>query len=544
MLRRLHPLWPLKKAIRRNSTDESVNYAFRKEIITKSPAQFYPPISLLRGKEIVTRVPDFIRNYGSVDYSTLDNKRHPDILRVEGRVKSIRKAGKAMYFMDIIQDDSELQVCASNRLTNTSVEQFSQKHAFIRKGDHVSCMGHPSLTNTNELTLKATVPIEVVSPCLNSVTLPNRVQDRKVINANRVMNYLVNPALKGHIRVKSLVTQAIRNFFIDRNFMEVLTPQLAGAGTGANAEPFHTSLRALGKLPLQLRVAPELWLKKLVIAGFDKVFEIGTNFRNEGIDATHNPEFLACEFYQSHTSLSDLMEMTENLLRHVHQEISKHARDIGDVLMFPGLSERLTSLAPLAQGSYPRYDFIESIERITGEKLPVELTSENLIAFLLKLGILPPATKSPAVLLDLLSSTYLELISEKTHNMPIFIYNQPAIMSPLAKSTHRTYDGREFEISLRFEMFINGKEYVNSYEEENSPFAQAEKFRLQQRDGETFNDHDALLPDWNYVRQMELGLPPTGGWGCGIDRLAMLFSGAKRIEDVLPFGSLRDVVRQ
>lgn len=527
-----------RNALRLNSTNE-VNYLHRKEIISAAPQDYYPTISSVRASAPVLRIPDFIKTYGLIDYNNLENKRHSDLVQVEGRVKSIRRAGRAMYFIDIVQDETKLQLCASNNfLKAMTSEEFSKIHAFVRKGDHIVCVGHPSTTNVGELTVKAMEPIKVTSPCLYSVTLPEKLSDRKLINSNRVLNYLVDAELKQKILVKSAVTGAIRDFLVSQDFVEVLTPIIAGAGTGANAEPFVTVLRALSDEKLLLRVAPELWLKKLVIGGFDKVFEIGVNFRNEGIDATHNPEFQTCEFYRSYTSLSQLMELTEDMFAFIYRELEKKSDKL------PLLKPQLEKLRAFAAGSYPRYEFIPTIEQKTGFKMPAVLDTENLLEFYKKINLTPPSSKSPAALLDGLSGIFLESISEITPNVPIFIFNQPSVMSPLAKSSMVEYGGRSYDVSLRFELFINGKEYVNSYEEENSPFAQADKFALQQQTKADFNDNEALIPDWNYVQQMEYGLPPTGGWGCGIDRLSMLFSGSERIENVLAFGTLRDVIRQ
>lgn len=529
----------LKWSCRYQSSDESVNYAYRKQIIAENPAAHYPTILALRKSGPVLRIPDFVRSYGKVDFAQYDKKRHPDLVQVEGRVTSIRRAGKAMYFIDIVQDETKLQICASNKfLSDMSSSEFSKVHAFIRKGDQIVTFGNPSVTNVGELTLKATTAISVASPCLNLVTLPEKLTDRKLINSNRVLNYLVDDELKQKIMVKAAVTGSIRNFLTTQEFVEVQTPIIAGAGSGANAEPFKTVLRAMSDEKLLLRVAPELWLKKLVIGGFDKVFEIGMNFRNEGIDSTHNPEFLTCEFYRSFTSLTELMKITENMFAQIYEDLKQKSSQLSI------LTPQLEKLTAFAEKNYPKYDFVPTIEKRSGHKLPEVLDTENLLAFYEKANLKVPTTKSPASLLDNLSGIYLESISEETPDVPIFIYNQPSVMSPLAKSTLKQYDGRTYDVSLRFELFINGKEYVNSYEEENSPFAQADKFKMQQQSKAEFRDNEALIPDWNYVQQMEYGLPPTGGWGCGIDRLSMLFSGSKRIEDVLTFGTLRDVVRQ
>lgn len=533
------PVAGFKIYYRLNSTEEAVNYAYRKEIIAKTPERYYPPILSTRGDEPILRVPEFVEKYKGFDFASFVDGKLPSVIQVEGKVKAIRRAGKAMYFIDIVQDDIKVQICASNKLLkDMSRESFSQIHSFIRKGDHVTCMGHPSTTNVGELTLKACRPITVSSPCLNSVKLPDKLVDRKLINKNRVMNYIIDSNLRQKIRVKGSITKAIRDFLHKDGFLEVQTPIIAGAGTGANAEPFETRLKAISDHKLLLRVAPELWLKKLVIGGFDKVFEIGSNFRNEGIDSTHNPEFLSCEFYRSFTTLKELMKMTEDIFAFIHLRLSKEST------FLPGISIRLEKLQSLRTGEFPKFEFIPTLETRTGRKMPDQLTTESLLEYYTQIGLEAPANVSPANLLDTLSGIYLESLSKELSDTPIFIYNQPSVMSPLAKSTKLVYGGREFEISLRFELFINGREYVNSYEEENSPFAQADKFKLQQQLKQNYQDNESIVPDWNYVQQMEYGLPPTGGWGCGIDRLSMLFSDSSRIEDVLTFGTLRDVVRQ
>lgn len=447
---------------------------------------------------------------------------------IEGRISSIRKAGKHMFFIDIVQDEAKVQLIVNNKLVNLPSEKFIEIHSSLRSGDHVNCLGNPSVSNGGELSLKLTHPVTMLSPCVKSSLVPDKITDTSLVNSNRVLNYLVDSKSRQTMVVKSTVIQSIRNFFLNREFMEVTTPIL-GHGSGANANPFVTKSVTIDQ-PLELRVAPELWLKKLVISGFDKVFEIGTNFRNEGIDATHNPEFTSCEFYQSHLNLSGLIEVTKNFLQHVHSEVLRKFPNLESLQQIPSFT------------NFVHYEFIPTIEKATGEKLPEVLSSENLISYHEKLNIPLPSVKSPANLLDNLSSIYIEPLS--ANNLPIFVYHQPEELSPLAKSTTKHYDSRKYNISLRFELFINGKEYINAYEEENNPFEQEAKFRNQQQNKVDYNDKESLSPDWNYTNAMYYGLPPTGGWGCGVDRLVMLFTGSERIDDVLPFGDLRDVLKQ
>lgn len=472
-----------------------------------------------------------ISKFATTDFAQHPNKRYPQTFTVQGKIHSIRKSGKAMYFIDIVQDMTKLQVMANNSLMGITKPEFSEFHDMLKKGDYISCVGFPSTTNLGELTVKLTRPITLLTPCLNSMMLDKMV-DKKIINSNRIMNYLTNPEAKERILIKSLIIKSIRDFLSTAGFLEVLTPLLNGESTGANAKPFVTRANAIDS-PLQLRVAPELWLKKLVISGFERIFEIGSSFRNEGIDATHNPEFTTCEFYQSFTDLDMLMEMTEQLFSHIHQTLK------GQNLIL--LLSTLPELEHLTL-KFDRYEFIPTLESKTGIELPPHLDSESLIQYHNQLNIPVPTVKSPASLLDNLSSIYLESLSEGTKK-PIFIYNQPAALSPLSKSTLISYNNRQYDISLRFELFIDGKEYVNAYEEENSPVEQLAKFKLQQSSKEDYNDQESLIPDWNYIKLLEYGLPPTGGWGCGIDRLAMLFSGSDRIDEVLPFGNVRDVLK-
>lgn len=493
---------------------------------------FYPTYSSFKKSEYVTlRTPEFLEKYKDIQHD--DSVAASDLVCVEGRIHSIRKVSKVLYFIDIVQDDTKLQVVSGCKPMGLEKDEFNEIYSNLYKNDHVSVWGFPLRTKAGEISLRANKPLKIISPCLQMPV--DRLEHRDKINSNRVLNYLVNSETRKTLQIKNVVVQSIRNFLSRDGFLEVQTPILAGLGTGANAEPFVTNSRALDdSIQCQLRVAPELWLKKLVISGFDKVFEIGQNFRNEGIDGTHNPEFLTCEFYRSHTDLSQLMRMTEDLFREISTNLRSNHK-------LPATMQQLLE----SEAEFEKYEFIPTLESKIGIPLPDELSLERLIEYYEMAKIPIPQQRSPQNLLDNLSGLFLEPLSEtEDGGKPVFIYNQPAIMSPLAKSSMLTYHDREYEISLRFELFIQGKEYVNSYEEENSPFEQLRKFQGQVESKEEFEDNELLIPDWEYVKSMEYGLPPTGGWGCGIDRLTMLFSGSERIEQVLPFGSLKDVVKQ
>lgn len=384
----------------------------------------------------------------------------------------------------------------------------------------------------------------LLSPSLHDV--PVDAQEHENSPYPRHVQFLADQQAADTLRVRSALIQYIRQFFIERSFMEVNTPIIAGEAGGATARPFVTSATEFPEKRLSLRIAPELWLKRLVVGGFDKVFEIGSSFRNEGessglvlranllteegIDRTHNPEFTTCEFYQAYSNLDDLMSLTETFMSGMASHIGKFKNDIGSSLEGPDVDFTTP---------FRRIDFIPAMEEAIGRSLPAldspsaEADLKNLFA---DLAIPLPDIPTLPRLIDKLCSHYLE----PQCNNPTFIVYPPECVSPLSKSfVHPSQP--EQRVAARCELFINGREYVNAYEEENSPFEQRRKF-LEQLDYNKDTQEWGEL-DEAYLQALEWGLPPTGGWGCGVDRLVMLFTGMKRIGDVLPFGTLRAVTR-
>lgn len=342
------------------------------------------------------------------------------------------------------------------------------------------------------------------------------------------MDLLVNQRVGDTLKLRSHIIQYIRNFFLEDRFLEVQTPLMTDGAGGAAARPFITHSTEFPERALTLRIAPELWLKRLIIGGMDRVFEIGPAFRNEGLDATHNPEFTTCEFYKAFAELEELMAMTESLI----SGMAQHASKMIDTELF-GLDDVDASRFA---GPFRRIRFVPALQRALGCSLPdleAEDATEKILAILDERGIWSPKDASLSQLLDKLASMYLEPECKE----PTFITHHPACMAPLAKSFHDPESSGQL-VSARVELFINEREMANMYEEENSPFEQRRKFEEQAK----LKDENAGEVDEGYLEAMESGLPPTGGWGCGIDRLVMLFSGSKRISDVLSFGSLRNVV--
>ena len=386
--------------------------------------------------------------------------------------------------------------------------------------------GTPYATKSGEISVNASELPVILSPSLPQ--LPHKLDDPETRIRNRHVDMLVNKKVAETIRLRSRLIQHIRDFLIKDSFLEVQTPIIADSAGGAIAKPFTTVATEFSDKQLSLRIAPELWLKRLVLGGMDRVFEIGPAFRNEGLDASHNPEFTTCEFYKSFADLEELISMTESMI----SGLSKLVADLRKSLY------RHTPEVDPEQFTLPfrRLQFIPEIESRLGETLP-DLSADDAQEKLLELftthHLTPPASPTLLRLLDKLSSIYLE----PDCTAPTFIVHHPACLAPLSKSF---FDTRTRQlVSARAELFIQNREIANMYEEENSPFEQRTKLIEQAK---WRDDENKALVDESYLEALEWGLPPTGGWGCGVDRLCMLFTGATRINDVLAFGSLKNVV--
>ncbi|KAL3463370.1 hypothetical protein BJX64DRAFT_257134 [Aspergillus heterothallicus] len=483
------------------------------------------PYPRLRKSSISIDCSEFRSRYS---YVAVNETVEEDSVSVTGRIRTYRLAGGKLIFLDIVQDGQKLQIMCNLRLFDgITPADFKKFYRLLRRGDAFSITGKPHRTGRGELTVLATELPQLLSPCLHDV--PVDTHEHETSPYDRHVQFLADPATVDIIKARSAITQYLRQFFLDRSFMEVNTPILNSIAGGAVARPFYTTATEFSDRQLSLRIAPELWLKRLVVGGFDRVFEIGPSFRNEGLDKTHNPEFTTCEFYSAYSNLNDLMSITEKLLSGIAQHINEFNRKAGT----------LTPTAVDFSAPFSQIDFITGIEAAIGRQLP-NLTSQNateqILTIFSDLSIATPSNPTLPRLLDELSSVYVE---PQCIN-PTFIINPPECLSPLSKAF--THPSTNQIVAARAELFIEGKEIVNMYEEENSPSAQRRKFEDQLR-----YSADAREPgeiDEEYLKALEWGLPPTGGWGCGIDRLVMLFTGQKRIANVLPFGNLRTVTRR
>lgn len=367
----------------------------------------------------------------------------------------------------------------------------------------------------------------------NSLQLiPESLPDKAFVSRNRHVERIIDVSARDSIVLGNRLIQTLRRVLDQLGFVEVRTPILTVGSGGAVARPFCTKATELGNTELTLRIAPELHLKRLITGGMVKVYEIGPVFRNEGVDLNHNPEFTICEFYQAMADLEDLIKTTEAIFS-AFETIGAQSRDELRSVPDPahlGLNQpfqRLEFIPTLERAISTRVDGWQfpDLRRDDAGKILIAAATAFDISFAHGLDSVPR-------ILDILSS---KLVESQIHEATWITYH-PECMSPLAKSF--TPAGSIHPVAPRAELFIRGQEYVNCYEEENCPIEQRRKFQEQRL------AHDPESPaaiDEDYLKTLEYGMPPTGGWGCGIDRLIMLFSGKARIADVLPFGTLANV---
>ncbi|KAM0719966.1 hypothetical protein Q7P37_004101 [Cladosporium fusiforme] len=489
--------------------------------------EWYPRLDVHRNNAEPARIEKFHRIYaGLIKDETRKERR-----MITGKVLSVRLAGNKLAFLDLKDGEHTLQMVIGWKqieASGGSMDDFKSFTRVVRKGDWFTCIGHAHRTARGELSLLLTELPTLMAPSLHQI--PEALDDAATRAHQRHVDMLVNPAAIQTLRVRHIVERAMHEFFNQKEFIKVSTPILQSGAGGAVARPFETEATELQGVPLNLRIAPELWLKRLIVGGMSRVYEMGPVFRNEGVDATHNPEFTLCEFYAAKATLDDLMLWTTTLLRLIEGQLTA-VKSQFSALSLPDLH--------LSQ-PFKTLEFIPSLEKALSRPLP-DLSSPtahtDVLNLFKDLSIPLPSKPTLPRLLDALAGTYLEPLCTS----PTFITNHPACLSPLSK--HYTCPTTSQRIAARAELFMAGREIANMYEEENSPFAQRLKFEqqllYQAVDGE--GDGKKVV-DEPYLEALEWGLPPTGGWGCGVDRLVMLFAGRERVGDVLAFGGLRNVV--
>jgi lysyl-tRNA synthetase class 2 len=431
---------------------------------------------------------------------------------VAGRIMGIRKMGKASFFH--IQDRrGRLQAYArKDRLGEGPYGLFQSMDV----GDIVGVWGHLFRTKTKELTIEAE-GIRLLVKCLRP--LPEKwhgLADVEARYRQRYLDLMVNPEVRDVFEKRSRIIRLMRRFFEEHDFLEVETPMMQTIPGGAAARPFITHHNSLD-MELYLRVAPELFLKRLLVGGFERVFELNRNFRNEGISVRHNPEFTMLEFYQAYATYEDLMQITEELFITI-------ARDINGSLQVP-YGDQTIDLTP----PWQRVTINEAVAKYSGLSEQEVGTVAGLQSFANK-KCLDVNLKAPY---GLLLVQIFEEVAESQLIQPTFITGYPLEVSPLARKN----DNKPAMVD-RFELYIGGRELANGFSELNDPADQRQRF-LEQMEARKVGDDTAHPIDNDYVRALEYGLPPAAGEGIGIDRLVMFFTDSPSIRDVILFPLLR-----
>lgn len=443
------------------------------------------------------------------NYDELENKD----VTIAGRLMAKRIMGKAS-FCHIQDGEGKIQSYVSiNDLGEDSYKHFKE----FDIGDIIGITGFVFKTRTGEVSIHAK---EVTLLTKSLRPLPEKfhgLKDNDLRYRQRYVDLIMNPEVRETFILRSRIIKEIRKFMDEKGYMEVETPSLTTVATGDAARPFITHHNTLD-LDMFLRIAPELNLKRLIVGGIDKVFEIGKNFRNEGMDIKHNPEFTNMEFYSAYEDYHDMMKITEELISTVAQNVLGTTK-----IKYEGEEIDLTP-------GWRKVTMIDSIRETTGIDFDKIKTDEEAQAIAKEKGVEYDEIKNTR---GHIINEFFETFVEKTLIQPTFIIDYPVEVSPLTK---RKKD--KPELVERFELFIGGREYANAYSELNDPIDQYERL-LKQVEAKEKGDEEAGGMDEDFVNALEIGLPPTGGEGIGLDRLIMLLTNSASIRDVLLFPTMK-----
>ncbi len=439
-----------------------------------------------------------------------DENRH---YTVSGRIKLFRIMGKAS-FIKIEDESGMLQIyVARDNLPEGFYNNTFKKN--IEVGDIVEVSGYPFVTGKGELSLHAN-NVKLLTKAI--APLPEKfhgVTDKEIRYRKRYLDLIMNSEVRKTFQIRSRVISLTRRFFEDKGFLEVETPMMHPIAGGANAKPFVTHHNALG-IDRYLRIAPELYLKRLIVGGFEAVFEINRNFRNEGMDATHNPEFTSIEFYWAYKTYKDLIEITKEYFQYLFEHLN-----LPVLLPYGDLEVNFEN--------FQEIPLIKSLSTIGGVPEEIVHDKEKIIEFLSSQNI----TIKPGMNLGQLQGELFDEFVEEKLIDPTFITEYPVEISPLARRNDENP-----AITERFELFIAGREIANAFSELNDPLDQYERFKGQV-DAKEAGDDEAHEMDEDFIDALSYGMAPTAGQGIGIDRLVMLLTNEHSIRDVLLFPAMK-----
>lgn len=454
---------------------------------------------------------NFIQNNQYIFDLEEGNKKSDKTYTVSGRVKFLRLMGKAA-FAKIEDESGVLQIYYSK---NDLGDWFGELVKLVEVGDIIEVSGYAFVTKTGELTMHVH-GMEILTKAVNQ--LPEKfhgLTDMETRYRQRYLDLIMNRDVLDTLKTRSRVVSLVRRFFETEGFLEVETPMLHPIAGGATARPFITHHNALGE-DRYLRIAPELYLKRLIVGGFEAVFEINRSFRNEGIDHTHNPEFTMIEFYRAYKNYEYLMDLTERLFAYLRENLG-----LSNIIT---IGEHEVDLA-----KFSKVDYVKSLIDIGG--VPAEATKDrdSIKAYLKSKEI---EFEEKLNYGELLGELFDNFVEKKLIN-PTFVTGFPVEISPLAKRSEANP-----EITDRFELFIAGREIANGFNELNDPVDQYERFK-KQVEAKAAGNVEANDMDEDFVEALKYGMPPTAGQGIGIDRLVMLLTGQESIKDVILFPAMR-----
>lgn len=445
------------------------------------------------------------------DFENFEGKE----VSVAGRIMARRDMGKAA-FIDIQDSEGRIQsYVRKDAIGEDSFEEFK----LYDIGDIVGLKGTVFKTKKDEISIRAT-EVQLLSKSLQ--VLPEKwhgLKDQEIRYRQRYVDLIVNPEVKQKFLMRSKIIKAMKNYFDNEGFLEVETPVLSTIAGGASAKPFVTHHNTLD-IDMYMRIANELYLKRLIVGGFDRVYEMGKMFRNEGMSVKHNPEYTAVELYAAYEDYNYMMELTENVIAHCCEAV--HGTTVVD---YQGTA--IDFKPPWTRVSM--HDLVEKKTGVDFYALSSDEEARNIAKNQLKLEIEPHYTKGQLVNLA------FEEFCESDLMQPTFVLHHPVEVSPLAKKNPDNP-----AITNRFEAFANGWELANAFSELNDPIDQKERFVEQLRQKE-LGDEEAQMMDEDFVNALEVGLPPTGGLGIGVDRMIMLLTNSTSIREVLLFPTMKPI---